>query len=148
MNRPALQRGWGGVSLRKAFRFTDWSVRRKLIALLVAASLVPLAVAAVLDIRAARVRLRTNAADLLAVHADHLRTELAVFHRMYRMSTTKLARLPVVVGLVAGTSAEDARAVAVDTAVREIIAAHVASDPNLRAVSVLDRTGKVVLATS
>ncbi|HSS02668.1 MAG TPA: HAMP domain-containing protein, partial [Kofleriaceae bacterium] len=135
------------VSLRKAFRFTDWSVRRKLIALVVAASLVPLAVATVLDIRAARVRLRTNAADLLAVHADHLQTELDVFHRAYGMSTTKLARLPVVVGLVSGRSAEDAHAATADRAVREIIAAHVASDLNLRAVSVLDRAGKVVLAS-
>jgi hypothetical protein len=71
-----------------ALRVRSWSVRRKLVALLVAASLVPLAVAALLDIRASRSRLRANTASLLEVHAEQLRQQIDQFHQSYLLSAT------------------------------------------------------------
>jgi len=128
-------------ALRKVLRFADWPVRRKLVVLLVAASVVPLAAAAVLDIRAARERLRANAAELLAAHADHLRNEIDAFHRSYELSAIKLARLPALIALgVAGAEAAGAP-------VREILTVHIATDLNLRGIGVLDASGKVVVAT-
>jgi len=129
------------VALGKVFRFTDWSVRRKLIALLVAASLVPLTVAAVLDIRAARARLRANVAEQLAAHADYLRLQFDAFHLSYEVSIAKLARLPSVVALV-GPEGHAAAA-----AVRDFIGVQVGVDPGVRGVGVLDRAGKVIAAT-
>jgi signal transduction histidine kinase len=130
------------VALRKALRFADWTVRRKLVALLVAASLLPLGVAAMLDIRTARAGLRANAAGLLAVHAEHLRDELDGLHRGYLMSATKLARQPAVVELVGAPGVAAAAA-----AVRDILGVHVGIEPELRAIGVLDRGGTVVVAT-
>ena len=127
------------VALGKMFRFTDWSVRRKLIALLVAASLVPLTVAAVLDIRTARARLRANVAEQLAAHADYLRLQFDAFHRSNELSIAKLARLPSVVALA---GAKDAAA-----AVRDFIGAQVGIDPGARGVAVLDRAGRVIAST-
>jgi signal transduction histidine kinase len=126
-----------------ALRFTDWPVRRKLAALLVAASLLPLGISAVLDIRAARARLHVNAAELLAAHADHLRGQLDAFHRGYELSATKLAQIPALITLArtpdAGTDAA--------AAVREILGAHVAIDLDVRAIGMVGRDGRVIVAT-
>jgi light-regulated signal transduction histidine kinase (bacteriophytochrome) len=69
-----------------ALRVSGWSVRRKLVALLVAASLLPLAVSAVLDIRASRSRLRASVADLLTAHVDQLQLQIDAFHQGYLLS--------------------------------------------------------------
>jgi hypothetical protein len=53
-------------------RFTDWPLRAKLTALLVAAALLPLIVSTAIDIRDARHRLVTLAAALLAARGDQL----------------------------------------------------------------------------
>jgi signal transduction histidine kinase len=132
----------GVVVLGKVFRFTDWSVRRKLIALLVAASLVPLTAATMLDLRTSRARLRGGAAELLAAHADHLRLQLDTFHRDYELSIAKLARQPSVLALAG------ARDPAAAAAVHDVIDVHVAIDPAVRGVGVLDRNGKVIAATA
>jgi len=133
------------VSFGKVFRFRDWSVRHKIVALLVAASLVPLAVTAVLDLREVRTRLRTDAAERLAAHADQLRGQLDALHGSYLLSATKLARLPALVTLGGAAGAEIAPAM---EQVRAIIEAHVASDRNLEAVGFLDRAGTVIAATA
>jgi signal transduction histidine kinase len=130
-------------ALTKALRFTDWPVRRKLAALLVAASLLPLGISAVLDIRAARAGLHANAAGLLAAHADHLQEQLDAFHRGYELSATKLAQTPA---LIAVAAALDSRSDAA-AAVREIIGAHVAIDLDLRGIGVVGPDGRVIVAT-
>jgi signal transduction histidine kinase len=130
--------------LQKVIRFRDWSVRQKLVALLVAASLVPLGVSAVLDLRAARTRLRANAADLLAAHADQLRSQLDTFHATYLLTATKLARLPALAAFDHAAGAELASAVA---SVRAIFVVYVTTDPDVKAIGFVDRTGTVIAAT-
>jgi signal transduction histidine kinase len=130
-------------ALSKPLRFTDWPVRRKLAALLVAASLLPLGISAVLDIRAAREGLHANAAELLAAHADHLREQIDAFHRTYELTATKLAQIPALIALAATPSPQPADA----ASVREIIGAHSAIDVDLRGIGVVGRGGQVIVAT-
>ncbi|HEU4731324.1 MAG TPA: HAMP domain-containing protein, partial [Kofleriaceae bacterium] len=127
------------VSRVQVFRFRDWSVRRKLVALLVLASLVPLAVAAVVDLRAARTRLRRGAGDMLAAHVDQLRSRLDEFNAMYLMFATKLGQLPPVVAL--GGSGPDV------AAARVIMEVHASTDRNLAGLGFVDRTGAVIVAS-
>jgi signal transduction histidine kinase len=127
----------------KALRFLDWPVRVKLAALLVVASVVPLAITSALDLRTARTRLRGNVADLLAARGEQLRGELDTFHRGYQLSAANLAHVPALIALGEGTAAGEL-AVA---PVRELIDRRVANDANLRSIAVLDRTGIVVAST-
>jgi PAS domain S-box-containing protein len=126
------------------FRFMDWPLRAKMAALLAVASLLPLAIAAIIDIREAQDRLLENSAALLAARGDQLLSEFDAFHRGYQLSVTKLARLPDVVGF------SQARRDNVDrlkAAVGAILEVHAASDANLRGLAVLDLSGTVKIAT-
>ncbi|HET9625360.1 MAG TPA: ATP-binding protein [Kofleriaceae bacterium] len=107
-----------------------------------AASLVPLAVAAVLDIRASRARLRHNVEDLLMAHADQLRQQIDAFHQGYLLSATELARLPTLISFLAAAPRPE-----VPASLREILELDVESDRNLAAIAVLDRDGRVVVAS-
>src|SRR5258708_6804880 len=78
-------------------RFVDWPLRAKMAALLVVASLLPLAIAAFIDVREAQQRLLANTSELLAARGDQLVGELDTFHRAYARAGDKLARLPTVV---------------------------------------------------
>jgi hypothetical protein len=57
-------------------RFMDWPLHAKMMVLLVVASLLPLGVAAFIDIREAQQRLLANTAALLAARSDQLVREL------------------------------------------------------------------------
>jgi hypothetical protein len=76
-------------------RFRDWPVRRKIVALLIAASLIPLSVSATLQLRQARARLRGTVAELLAARADQLARQIETFHHGYALAATRLGLLPV-----------------------------------------------------
>jgi hypothetical protein len=67
--------------------------------LLAVASLLPLTIAAVIDIREARERLLANTTAVLAARADQLAGELDAFHQLYRRAAAILARLPDVAAL-------------------------------------------------
>src|SRR5437899_458896 len=82
--------------MKKLFRFLDWPLRAKMAALLVVASVLPLAIAAIIDIRQARQRLVENTADLLAARGDQLVNQLDTFHRAYQSSVEKFTRLPLI----------------------------------------------------
>jgi signal transduction histidine kinase len=131
-------------ALGKVIRFADWPVRRKLIALVVAASMVPLAVAATLDIRAARARLREASEGVLAARGDQLRAELDAFHRGHQRAIGLVAALPTVVAVCAAAGEE---VVVERAAARAALDAYVAADDRVVAAGVLDRTGRVVTAT-
>jgi hypothetical protein len=69
------------------FRCMDWPLRAKMAALLVAASLLPLAIAAIIDIRKARERLLENTETLLAARGDRLLGETC--RRGYQLFVAK-----------------------------------------------------------
>lgn len=130
--------------MRALFCVMDWPLRAKMAALLVTASLLPLAVAAVIDIRQTQERMLANTAALLAARGDQMRGEFDTFHRIYLLSVAKLARLPAMVEYLQAPRGGEDRLV---PALRGILAVHPASDANLRGVAILDLSGRVRVAT-
>ncbi|MBC7376026.1 MAG: hypothetical protein H7346_01150, partial [Burkholderiaceae bacterium] len=68
----------------KVLRFNDWSLRAKLVALLVAASVVPLYISGYLDIRETREQLVSARQNELAARADQIVSEPDSIHDSYR----------------------------------------------------------------
>jgi len=132
------------VVLGKVLRFRDWPVRLKVVALLVAVSLAPVATGVVIDVRAESARLRARAADLLAARADQLSGELDTFHHTYQLAVSTVARLPVLATLCEATGADVPAATG---PVRTIIDVLVATDPHMLGAGVLDRDGRVIFST-
>jgi PAS domain S-box-containing protein len=122
----------------------DWPLRAKMAALLVVTSLVPLGVAAAVEIRDARRRLLATTTSLLAARADQLLDRLDAFHRGYQTSVAGLARLPDVQDFCrAAPHAEPRRA----AALRAVLDSYQAADANVQGIAVLDSLGIVTLAT-
>jgi len=80
--------------VRPWFNFPSWPLRAKLAALLLVASLLPLAIAAIIDIRGARKQLVATTSALLAARGDQLSEQLDTFHRGYQRSANRFAHLP------------------------------------------------------
>jgi signal transduction histidine kinase/ActR/RegA family two-component response regulator len=122
----------------------DWPLRAKMAALLVVASIFPLGVAALVDIREARRRLVANAAALLAARGDQLVGELDTFHRGFQRSATRFSRLPRVLEFARTTGLDSDR---VETTIDAVLAVQPGSDPRVRGAAILDLSGKVTAAT-
>jgi hypothetical protein len=110
-------------------RFADWSLRLKMAALLVVASLLPLSGAAFKDIRGARRQLLATTEALLAARGDQLVGEMDAFHRAFRRSTERLARLP---GVLAFCQTAAGRVDTVERNARAILDVWQTSDPQIR----------------
>jgi len=119
----------------------DWPLRVKLTALLLVASLIPLGVAAVVDIRDARQRLIAHASALLGARADQLAREIDAFNFTYRSAALGLARVPI--------SPEYARSAdpALRASLEGLLGALPKNNPEVWGVALLDRTGKVMLSS-
>jgi PAS domain S-box-containing protein len=124
-------------------RFVDWPLRAKMGALLVIASLLPLVVSALIDIREARQRLLENTAVLLAARGDELVGELDTFHRGYRRSVEILARLPRIVDFCRSPRSERDP---LKRDVNSVLQIH-ATDKSVRGTAILDAEGTVQVAT-
>jgi PAS domain S-box-containing protein len=129
-----------------SWRFMDWPVRAKMAALLVAASLLPLGIAAYVDTGEAHERLRSSLQDLLQARGDQIVRELDAFHRGYRLSADRIALFPDVKAYCAAGAAGASNPALVAEA-SGILAAYPAIDPNVRGAALLDRTGHVVIGT-
>jgi PAS domain S-box-containing protein len=129
---------------RGRWRFLDWPLRAKIAALLVVASLLPLSVAAWLDIRHARRRVLSTAADLLAARADQLVGQLDAFNRGYQKSVERISRVPRMMEFALATPQEVDRQ---RPAMRRILEVWPASDTSIRGVGILDASGTVMVAT-
>jgi PAS domain S-box-containing protein len=112
--------------------------------LLVVTSLIPLGVAALVDIREARKRLLATSAGLLAARGDQLLDHLDTFHRSYQTSVDGLAHLPDVLEFCRAAPHKDRR---LTPSLRALLDVYPATDPNVRGVAILDVTGLVTLAT-
>ena len=128
----------------RLFRFADWPLRAKMAALLVAASLLPLAIWAYIDLRYDQARLLSGMQDLLEARGDQIVRELDGFHRGYRRAAEQIARFPDASAYCADTV--ERRAARRD-ALMSILSAYPASDAGIRGVALLDGTGRVVAAT-
>lgn len=130
--------------MRAVFRFTDWPLRAKMAALLVAASALPLAISAIIDIREARRTAIESATALLTARGDQLRDEIDTFNQGYLRSAVKLSRLPAVVEVFRG-GGEDVESL--ESTARIALDVQPASDADVRGAAVLDLSGKVRVAT-
>jgi PAS domain S-box-containing protein len=127
-----------------AFRFVDWPLRAKIAALLVAASLLPLAIWAYIDLRQDEARLLNSMSDLLAARGDQIVHELDTFHRSYRRSVDRLMRMP---NTAAYCAEEPSRRVARHAEMLGILSSFPASDAGIRGVALIDAAGRVMIAT-
>ncbi|MGC4087909.1 MAG: PAS domain S-box protein [Polyangiaceae bacterium] len=125
-------------------RFLDWPLRAKMAVLLMVASLAPLLVAALMDVREARQQLTAKTSALLAARAERLVGELDAYHREYQRSATRFARLPAIVefcraeAMARTRRSEDALAV---------LRVQPFSDTAVRGAALLDAQGNVTLST-
>src|SRR5882724_9353178 len=130
--------------MKSFLRFMDWPLRAKMAALLIVAALLPLVIAAVIDIRQARQRLVASTADLLAARGDQLTNQLDAFHRTYLLSTEKFTRLPLVLQFCRARPDEVDR---LRPTLGGVFDAHLGTDPNVLGLLVLDLAGTVQAAT-
>ncbi|HEY0191545.1 MAG TPA: ATP-binding protein [Kofleriaceae bacterium] len=127
------------ATVRSALRVRNWSLSRKLVAVLIAAALLPFAVAAMIDLKMSRNALRKQAAATLAAHAEQLRAQIDALHLGYLTSAEKLAGLAAVQAVAGGTA--DPSGIAL---VRQVIEVQVESDRDLAGIAVVDREGRVM----
>ena len=130
--------------MTRLFRFNDWPLRAKMAALLVVASLLPLATWAYIDLRQDQARLLGSMKDLLEARGDQIARELDIFHRSYRHAAERVARLPDSSAYCSGTTEQ--RAARYD-ALMGVLSGFPESDPGIRGVALLDAAGRVVIAT-
>ena len=130
--------------MKGLLRFTDWSLRAKMAAVLVVASLVPLTIATLVDIRETRTALLAHTAALLAARSDQLVGQLDTFNRGYQYAANRVAHLPDVQDFLLTNT--DGR-IAGLRSLRRLLSVWPASDRNIRGVAVVDSSGAVIAAT-
>ncbi len=130
--------------MTRLFRFADWPLRAKMATLLVAASLLPLAIWAYIDLRQDQARMLSGMKDLLEARGDQISRELDGFHRGYRRAAEQIARFPEA-SAYCGDTPE--RRAARHDALLGILSTYPASDPGIRGVALLDGAGRIILAT-
>ena len=124
------------------WRFRNWPLRGKMLALLLLASTAPVVIGALVVLRETRSRVRHQAVELLTAHADHLKAGLDGFHRRYKFMAAHLGQLvalPVEATDNVGPPSRDEW--------RRAIQSLMSSNPELRAALITDARG-VILASS
>jgi PAS domain S-box-containing protein len=127
-------------------RFVDWPLRAKLAAFLALASLLPLIVAAVIDIRDARHRILMQSDALLAARADQLVGSLDGVNRVYRSAAERIAHLPNALQSIM-TPSTGLRPADFDS-LRNLLGVMPAHDTNVIATAILDPAGVVKVASN
>lgn len=126
-------------------RFADWPLRAKLAALLSVASLLPLGIATVIDIRDARALLLSQTAALLGSRGDQLVGQLDAFNDNYIHAAERVSHVAdamhVSLTSAVALSAEDF------DALHSLLGVMPTSDPNVATVALLDSSGKVIVSS-
>jgi signal transduction histidine kinase len=126
------------------YRMMDWPLRAKMAALLVAASLVPLAISFWISIGNARQDNLRSTATVLALRADTLAGRIDTFNDAYLHSVNRLARIQVLPALLQAKPSEFA---SIRATLDLLLRTWPESDNAVRGAAVLDVTGKVVGGT-
>ncbi len=113
-------------------------------ALLVITSLLPLAVAAYLDIRDARQSLSKGDEALLAARAEHLTDQLDTFNQNYQTTVLRTARSPLIARILQQNTPESVK---LRSEIQSGYKASLATDPNVRGIGLMDPNGKVEMAS-
>lgn len=124
------------------------SLRAKMAVLWAAASVLPVTAMGVMDWRQTRERLQDGLQDLLQARAEQVVHEVDSFHRSHVPEAARLARFPAVrtfCGAAAGGTAPAAGLL--ETQVHELLAGYPASDSRVRGAALLNREGRVMVAS-
>ncbi|MDQ2640240.1 MAG: ATP-binding protein [Pseudomonadota bacterium] len=126
------------------FRFIDWPLRARIVALLVAASLVPLGIATWISVSNARDDLYQNTERLLQARAEMMARRIDALNDGHARIARLLAMsLPAAVAQLAGPPQETART-------RDLLHAQLGGlsgvDRNIRAMALLDSAGRVLVS--
>jgi C4-dicarboxylate-specific signal transduction histidine kinase len=124
------------------WRFRNWPLRGKTLALLLLASTAPVVIGALVVLRETRSRVRHQAIELLTAHAEHLKVGLDGFHRRYKFMAAHLGQLVVQPVEAASSGGPPSR-----EEWRRAIQSLMTSNPELRAALITDTRG-VILASS
>jgi len=127
-----------------SFRFADWPLRAKVAALLVVASLLPLAIWAYVDLQQDQARLLASVKGLLEARGDQIAHELDAFHRDYQRSVDRISRFPDTAAFCAQAPPDRA---ARQAAVLGLLSTYPASDPGIRGAALVDAAGRIIVAT-
>jgi len=125
-------------------RFTHWSLRTKLVVLVVVASLLPLGIVTSISLGNARTAQLNSSAGVLAARADELVGRIDTFNLGYQRAVDRMARIPSALSLLQATGAAATR---IELTLRGQLQVWPATDPGIRGVAVLDARGNVVTAT-
>lgn len=136
---------WGQRITPNGFRLPSLRLRTRLAGLLIAASLVPLAVSAYLDIRQSQALLLESTYGLLRAGAERVTQELDEFHRSRLQTVARLASFPET---QAYCQADAAHRTASQAALTRLLATHPASDNTIVGAAVLDGAGRVLASTN
>src|SRR5688572_30958513 len=127
------------------FRFLDWPLRAKIVALLVAASLLPLGIATWISVGNAREDLYRHTEHLLQARAEMLVRRIDSSNNGYSRIASLLALAsPTALTQSEGSSAEAQR---IRSIVHSQLQFWTQIDPNIRGVSLLDASGNVVIGS-
>jgi signal transduction histidine kinase/ActR/RegA family two-component response regulator len=125
--------------------YRDWSLRGKIVALLVAASLLPLGIATWISVHNASTVLHQSTGQLLQARAQMLARRIDAFNEGYTRIADLLARsAPSALSQSQGRSAEAAR---IRALVHSQLRFWTEIDPGIRGVALLDATGTVAVGT-
>ena len=124
--------------------FSRWPLRLKIVLLLFASSVVPLAAVGVIEFHFAREEILRNAAALLTARGDEIEGKLDAFHQRYRQGSERLAELPEIAGLA--VAAADSRA-KLAPAAQALLQRWQKGDGNIRGMAILDLEGRVLLGS-
>jgi PAS domain S-box-containing protein len=118
----------------KQLPFSRWSLRAKLAAFFLVASVVPVAVLAIAEVRDTSRRILDDETELLAARAEHLVAELDAFHLTYQRSISRLVAYDKVKDALR-SSADDAPQPTTNLVAR--LQTHLAIDPAIRGLAVI-----------
>jgi len=128
----------------KPLSLRHWSLRAKFAALLIVASVLPLGISALIDIREMRRELIADAQALLAARADQITHEVDSIHQGYRRSAERVANLPSMHTYCSAPESERAQH---QDRLLGIFNTFNKSDPAIHGVSLVDASGRVVVAS-
>jgi PAS domain S-box-containing protein len=127
------------------FRLPDFRLRTRLAALLVAASLLPLALTAYVDYRYSREALFEGTQGLLRAGAERIARELDEFHRGRLQSAGRIAAFPETTAYCRASIEQRA---ALQAGVTGLLATFPSGDATISGAALLDGRGRVLAATN
>jgi len=128
----------------RLLRLRDWPIRRKMLALLLAASILPLVITAIIEFRTARALIRQSATALLRARATHLADRIDDFHLTFQRSADRLSRLPLPNAFCHASPVD--RAKSISTA-EDVLSVFRGTDSRTHLVALFDREGTVIAST-